>query len=98
MQPLTKDNLHQLTDDSLKKIDDEIINNIVSVVHHNVIHTAENGEGTRVSWSVKTGYFFGGLSRIRDLHLVKARVRLQYLFPDSIVTRSEDADIIVDWT
>lgn len=98
MEVMTKNQLYELTNSSLKKLDQEIIDNIVTVIHHNVIHAAQYGEGTVVNWSVKTGYFFGGCSRVRDIHLVKARVKLQQLFPDSIVTKSEFADIVVDWS
>lgn len=98
MQSMTKDDLRKLADESLKKLDIEIVDNIVNMIYHQVIHMSSHDEGTHLKWDVKTGYLFGGEHHIGPRHIVKACVRLQALFPDSVITNNGESKIEVDWT
>lgn len=82
----------------MRRHDMEIIENIVRSVYHQVIHRANHAQGTTLLWNYRLDYIFGDCENIRVIHLVKACVRLQELFPDSKVVRTSPEEILVDWT
>lgn len=95
---MTKNKLHELTEASLKKLDLEIIDNIVTMIYEQVIHMSKHDEGTHLKWNVRDNYFFGGEHHIGPRHIVKSCVRLQALFPDSIITHNSESRIEIDWS
>ena len=98
MEVITKNKLHEMAAESMRRSDMEIIENIIRSVYHQVIHRANHARGTTLVWNYHMDYVLGDCENIRTIHLVKACVQLQELFPDSKVVRTSQEEILVDWS
>ena len=98
MEVIPKSKLHQFAAESMRRADMEIIENIIRSVYYQVIHRANHAKGTSLLWNYTIDYVLGDCESIRVIHLVKACVRLQELFPDSQISRTSQEEILVDWS
>ncbi len=98
MEVMTKNKLYELTLQNMKRMDEEIIENIVKCVYNQVIHNSLFNTKTTVHWAVTTDYIFGNPENVKFVHIVRAVVRLQQLFPDSKVYQEPLLGICVDWS
>jgi hypothetical protein len=98
MEVMSKNKLYELTLQNMKRMEEEVIENIVKSVYNQVIHYSLFGTKTTIHWAVSTDYIFGNSENVKFVHIVRAVVRLQQLFPDSKVYQVPPLGISVDWS
>ena len=96
LEVVTRNQLHTFMDTITKQRDEQMISRIVHQVYEMVLASAKKGM-ISVKWS-SDEYFFDNFMEYTPLHVIRACVRIQELFPDSeVLNQNSLREITVNW-